>query len=247
MKITGKVHCFFEQSGTFKEEFLKLGILAEDYDIQNSFGKTDHVIDLFAEIENAYKGETSVFDNISKEDLILAFFPCVYFCDASQMNFSWGDINYSKKTVKEKTNLILQRDQNRAKFYRLAIKMLAVAEERGLRLVMENPWTGNTYLKNNFIIPPTVIDLNRMKRGDYMIKPTAYWFIQCKPTIGLSYQYDKKKQKKTIKKCRSSKMAGVCSKERSMISSDYARNFICDFIIGKIQPELNYPNLFENM
>ena len=26
MKINGKVHCFFEQSGTFKNEFKKLGI-----------------------------------------------------------------------------------------------------------------------------------------------------------------------------------------------------------------------------
>ena len=54
MKINGKVHCFFEQSGTFKNEFRKLGYEAFDYDIQNNFGETDHVIDLFAEIENAY-------------------------------------------------------------------------------------------------------------------------------------------------------------------------------------------------
>ena len=33
MEIKGKVHCFFEQSGTFKNEFIKLGIPAEDYDI----------------------------------------------------------------------------------------------------------------------------------------------------------------------------------------------------------------------
>lgn len=50
-----KVHCFFEQSGTFKNEFIKLGIPAEDYDIQNNFGQTDHVIDLFAEIDKAYE------------------------------------------------------------------------------------------------------------------------------------------------------------------------------------------------
>jgi hypothetical protein len=49
MEIKGKVHCFFEQSGTFKNEFIKLGIPAEDYDIQNNFGETDHVIDLFAD------------------------------------------------------------------------------------------------------------------------------------------------------------------------------------------------------
>lgn len=45
-----KVHCFFEQSGIFKNEFKKLGHEAYDYDILNDFGETDHVIDLFAEI-----------------------------------------------------------------------------------------------------------------------------------------------------------------------------------------------------
>ena len=61
MKIEGKVHCFFEQSGTFKNEFIKLGIPAEDYDIQNNFGETDHVIDLFGEIDRAYT-------NITRQD-----------------------------------------------------------------------------------------------------------------------------------------------------------------------------------
>lgn len=45
-----KVHCLFEQSGTFKNEFKKLGHEAYDYDIQNEFGETDYVIDLFEEI-----------------------------------------------------------------------------------------------------------------------------------------------------------------------------------------------------
>ena len=58
MEIKGKVHCFFEQSGTFKNEFIKLGIPAEDYDIQNNFGETDHVIDLFGEIDRAYENLT---------------------------------------------------------------------------------------------------------------------------------------------------------------------------------------------
>ena len=36
-------HCLFEQSGTFKKEFKKLGITAFDYDIQNEYGQTDYV------------------------------------------------------------------------------------------------------------------------------------------------------------------------------------------------------------
>lgn len=49
------VHCLFEQSGTFKKEFLKLGYQAIDYDIQNEFGQTDQIIDLFAEIRGGTK------------------------------------------------------------------------------------------------------------------------------------------------------------------------------------------------
>lgn len=64
MEIKGKVHCFFEQSGTFKNEFIKMGIPAEDYDIQNNFGQTDHVVDLFKAIEDAYDGKPSLFDAI---------------------------------------------------------------------------------------------------------------------------------------------------------------------------------------
>lgn len=56
MEIKGKVHCLFEQSGTFKNEFIKLGFQAEDYDIQDNFGQTDHKVDLFDEIDIAYRG-----------------------------------------------------------------------------------------------------------------------------------------------------------------------------------------------
>lgn len=75
MEISGKVHCFFEQSGTFKNEFKKLGYEAEDYDIQNNFGETDNVVDLFAEIESAYDGKPSLFDNIRGGGLDNGVFP----------------------------------------------------------------------------------------------------------------------------------------------------------------------------
>nr|DAF43181.1 MAG TPA: hypothetical protein [Siphoviridae sp. ctLeh52] len=45
-----KAHCLFEQSGTFKNAFKKYGIDSYDYDIQDEFGETDHVIDLFQQI-----------------------------------------------------------------------------------------------------------------------------------------------------------------------------------------------------
>lgn len=51
-----KVFCFFEQSGTYKNEFRRMGIPAEDYDIENQFGETDNVMDLFSEIREAMRG-----------------------------------------------------------------------------------------------------------------------------------------------------------------------------------------------
>lgn len=35
------VHCFFEQSGTFKRAFQSLGIAAKDYDIKSGTCSTD--------------------------------------------------------------------------------------------------------------------------------------------------------------------------------------------------------------
>ena len=52
-----KAHCLFEQSGTFKNQFKSLGIEAFDYDIQNEFGETDYVVDLFAEIVGGVRRE----------------------------------------------------------------------------------------------------------------------------------------------------------------------------------------------
>ena len=231
MKIEGKVHCFFEQSGTFKNEFIKLGIPAEDYDIQNNFAQTDHVIDLFEEIEKAYDGKDSVFDKITSDDIIMAFFPCIYFCCLSQMSMSWGCHNYKNKTIRERTELILERARNRLTFYTLAIKMLTVAKERGFRLIMENPYSMQTYLKGNFVLPPTFVDYDRSMRGDQFKKPTAYWFINCEPTHGETIT--KNNNTNNVIDARRSNKAGMCSEERSMISTLYAHNFICDFILGK--------------
>nr|DAX30824.1 MAG TPA: hypothetical protein [Caudoviricetes sp.] len=234
MDIKGKIHCFFEQSGTFKNEFKKLGFEAEDYDIQNEFGETDNVIDLFAEIEKCYTGGASIFDKISKDDLILAFFPCIYFETLQQTYYSLESTNYRAKTTCEKIELTIERIKARTRFHILLYKLVWICEKRELRLILENPSAGPNYLITGQNFPrPTFVDNNRMRRGDYFVKPTAYWFFNCSQTYGRSYQNDK--PKKTIKSSKGSKKAGVCSMERSMISKDYARNFIHDFILGKEQ------------
>ena len=236
MEIKGKVHCFFEQSGTFKKEFIKLGIPAEDYDIQNNFGETDNVIDLFAEIESAYISEPSIFDQMKSDDLVMAFFPCINFCDAKTMIFKGISIFQKKWSLGQIMDKNIEFAKEREYYFELLLKLVSISAHQGLRLIIENPWndSGETYLQRNFI-KPTIIDKNRTLRGDYFVKPTGYWFINCENTVGYSYQKDKKV--KIVYKTKDDHKinTGQCSEARSLIHPDYARNFICDFIIGKEQ------------
>lgn len=234
MEIKGKVHCLFEQSGTFKNEFKKLGYEAFDYDIQNNFGETDYQIDIFSEIEKAYEGgQESIFDKITKDDLILAFFPCIFFCESNTINFRLDARIYRRMDIRGKTEQIIKRSESRDYFFQLATKMVCVIIERDLRMVIENPYQAQSYMCNNFIFPPTVIDKDRTMRGDFFKKPTGYWFVNCTNTFG--YSILQNKERKTIRQCKTAPRQGLCSEERSMISPDYARNFICDFILGKEQ------------
>jgi hypothetical protein len=217
-----------------------LGFPAEDYDIQNNFGETDNVIDLFNEIDTEYKQQTTnnkqqttVFDMITQDDLIVAFYPCIYFCAMSQMAFYLGYTNYRKLNDIQKIKKILERSDKRKEFFDRLLKFVSVCLSKNIRMIFENPWSEQTYLKANFLKAPDVVDMNRMERGDFYKKPTAYWFWNCEPTYGFSRQNDKKQ--KTIMKAKCGIHAGICSEERSLISSDYARNWICDFVIGKDQ------------
>lgn len=225
-----KVHCFFEQSGTFKNEFIKLGIPAEDYDIQNNFGQTDHQDDLFAAIEAAYDNKPSLFDSIrggADGDLIMAFFPCINFCDAKVMQFRGVSIFQKGWSVQQimRNNVPLAYERN--EFYVRLLKLVAITQERGIRLIIENPWNTSqmTYLQTNFI-QPSIIDRNRARRGDYYVKPTAYWFFGAEPTHGYTEQINAH-PKIVYKEHGEKQVTGQCDEMRSLISPDYARNFIC--------------------
>ena len=237
MEIKGKVHCFFEQSGTFKNEFIKLGIPAEDYDIQDHFGETDHVMDLFKEIDEAWEGRPSVFDGITPDDLILAFFPCIYFCNYS--DFNQRQINDAMKrwSKEDVWKWKLEHSRNRQRYYELALMLTATVETGGLRMIAENPWNVMNYTNFHWFNKPSMIDYNRQRRGDYFVKPTAYWFINCEPARGFTWEAPERKMR--IAKygsgenvAKGSGKAGLCSEERSMISPAYAHNFICDNILG---------------
>lgn len=126
-----KVHCLFEQSGTFKKEFQKLGINAEDYDIRNEFGETDNVVDLFSEIDKAYAGEPSVFDNIGECDLVMAFFPCTRFEAQIQLWFSGNNYGERSWDDEKKLSYAMQLHKELHKMYLLISKLFVLSLRGG--------------------------------------------------------------------------------------------------------------------
>lgn len=234
-------HCFFEQSGTFKSAFQSLGIAAKDYDIKNDFGCTDVRCDLFEEIHKAYDGKCSIFDDIKADDIIFAFFPCIYFCEASSMFFMGVAFSQKNLSPLAKIESILYRNHRRSYYYATLLELFYVCEARHLRLIVENPYNAHHYLRFNFPYKPAVIDMNRRLRGDTVKKPTQYFFLNCTPAGKSSIQLDKPIE--YTRKRKAAAKSGTCSADRSIISVDYAHNFICDHILG-IESGHTQPLLF---
>lgn len=219
-----KFHCLFEQSGTFKNEFKKLGYEAFDYDIQNEFQETDFIIDLFKEIEKAYENKASIFDNISRKDIIIAFFPCVRFEDQIQMAFRGTQFQMKNWTDEQKLENDLKLHRELSELYELVTKLAIVCIRRGIPLVLENPYSTTHYLLKYWAIQSKVIDKDRRTRGDYFQKPTQYWFINCEPKWNLILEAQVWNKTKVVENTSS-------KTERSLISKEYANRFIREFIL----------------
>lgn len=235
-----KVHCLFEQSGTFKNEFIKLGFAAEDYDILNDFGETDHVIDLYSEIRGGYEGKPSIFDNISRDDLILAFFPCIRFEDQILLAFRGENFKQKNWSAKQKMEYDLKLQSELSENYALVNKMFLICMEKGLRLIMENPYSEQHYLKRYWCYKPSLIDKDRRERGDFYKKPTQYWFLNCEPEFNFIFEainYNAINCKDAIGHIKKEDFEHTGAKNRkvarSMIHPDYARRFIREYIIDE--------------
>lgn len=220
--------CFFEQSGTFKNEFKKLGYNALDYDILNDFNETDHVIDLFDEIEVAYRNlnteRETIFDSFTVGDQILAFFPCVRFEDQIQMGFRGTMVQMKDWTQEQKLEYDLKLHAELHQLYCIITKLAIVCLKLGFPLIIENPWSTTHYLYKYWCIPYTFKDTDRRDMGDHYKKPTQYWFIGREPSNNFIFET-------MVKKGIEKKVIDVNKVERSMIAPEYANRFIREFII----------------
>lgn len=246
MEITGKVHCLFEQSGTFKNVFRSMGYRAEDYDIQNQFNQTDNVVDIFMEIENCFDALTigsldiSIFTRMTTDDLLLAFFPCTYFCNANTMIFQGNARQVRSRKPCDRLQYLINRATVRQSYWEHLMMLCYIIEVKHFRLIIENPFSVDGYLWYNFPYRPAIIDYDRTLRGDYLVKPTQYFFIGCEPTCLQSIQRNKRKRYLQHLPKVSDTIEGAA---RSMISEDYARNFINDCILGRVTANTQ-PTLF---
>lgn len=222
--MSKKFYCLFEQSGTFKNEFKKLGYEAYDYDIQDEFRETDYVCDLLVDIEYAYDNKESIFDNISSEDTIIAFFPCVRFEDKIQMAFRGTQFQMKNWSDEQKLENDIKLHRELSDLYETISKLAIVCIRKNIQLIIENPYSTTHYLTKYWAIPSKVIDKDRRTRGDYFQKPTQYWFINCEPKYNMILEPQIWHKTKIVENTSN-------KTERSLISKDYANRFIREFII----------------
>lgn len=227
--MKNKVHLLFEQSGTFKKEFKKLGYDAKDYDIRNDFNETDEVIDLFNEIEKAYCYRDSIFDNFKKGELVMAFFPCIRFEDQIQMHFRGTAAQYKNYTEEQKLQNDMKLHKELHDMYQYVTMLAIICIRGGIRLIIENPYSTTHYLTKYWSIPAKIIDTNRRDMGDYYVKPTQYWFINCEPQNNLVDDAITINKYMTIA---NPKLNGnTISVSRSLIAPEYAERFIKTYIV----------------
>ena len=214
-----EVHILFEQSGTFKKVFADKKYIVHEYDIENT-PAVDTPCDIFENIDREYEeiGGT-IFENIPKGALVLAFFPCTYFSDQSQL-VSRGDSAGQKHwNLYSKLDTSARQMNARALYYQKLCRLCIIADRLGYNLVIENPLGKCGFLKQYFPIKERVVIKDRTKLGDYFKKPTQFFFVNCRPTFNLEKESEWNEfQHKVVEQ--------VHGFDRSRISPEFAKNFV---------------------
>ena len=189
-------------------------------------------------MRGGYEGKPSIFDNISKDDLILAFFPCIRFENQIMLWFrgqNYGQRNWSMEKKMEQDMKLLSELKE---MYDLVNKLFILCIRKNLRLVMENPYSEEHFLRRYWCYLPAIIDKDRRENGDYYKKPTQYWFLNCEPKNNFIFEaitYNAIECKDAIrfmtKKDYEKTGAKTCKEARSMIHPDYANRFIREYLI----------------
>lgn len=165
-----------------------------------------------------------MFDNITNDDLIFAFFPCTRFENQIILHFKGAASQQKNHTLEKKLLKDIELHNELNLFYQIITKLVIVCIRKNIKLIIENPYSQLHYLTRYWALSPAIIDKDRTRRGDYYKKPTQYFFVNFEPKQEIVFDYmELKPKQKTIENTHD-------KVERSMISPIYARRFIKEFI-----------------
>lgn len=148
---------------------------------------------------------------------------------------------FKKWDMSEKIKYDMQLIDELRENYITVCKLFLICLKRGLRLIMENPYSKEHFLVRYWCFPAQIIDTDRRENGDYYAKPTQYWFVNCKPKNNLLWEaitYNAiggKDAIRTINRSDYEEHFGSVSQKtaRSMIHPDYANRFIRQYVLDE--------------
>lgn len=118
----------------------------------------------------------------------MAFFPCVRFENQILLWFRGEALQQKKDSDLQKLEKDLELHKELGDNYELVTKLAIICLRKGIKLVLENPYSTQHYLTNYWCLKPKVIDRNREDRGDVRNKPTQYWFIGFEPSFNIIFE-----------------------------------------------------------
>ena len=135
----------------------------------------------------------------------------------------WTDI--------QKLEYSMQLQNELTELYLLISKLVIVCESKGLKMVIENPYTQPHYLTTYWCMKPTLIDKDRTANGDYYKKPTQYWFINLEPKDNIVFEPLDYVETLSLKQVVKGDSDISRKTKRSMIHPQYANRFIRQYLI----------------
>lgn len=179
-----------------------------------------------------YEEKASIFDNMTPDDLIMAFFPCTRFEAQILLHYRGEAVQMKGYSDIQKLEKDLKLHSELSENYELITKLAIIVLKRNLKMVFENPWSTQHYLTNYWCLKPKIIDHDRRLNGDYMTKPTQYWFIGFEPKQNLVFESLDWVEYRTHQGMKS-KNGLDKTKRRSEIHPQYANRFIRQYLIDE--------------
>ena len=170
----------------------------------------------------------------------MAFFPCVRFENQIMLSFRGHAAGLKNWSYKEKMTLDMKLMDELKRNYMIVNKLFILCIDRGFKLIMENPYSEEHFLRRYWCFPPAIIDRDRRDNGDYFKKPTQYWFLNCEPKNNFVFEalkynaIDCKDANRMMLKEHYGGFAHTKREARSMIHSDYANRFIRQYILEQM-------------